>query len=142
LEVLERRMLSEWEMIYHEMISVSTLHREFGRAKPFLHELTVHHEFSVSETKAREKNVTDMMEYIKLYENPFKINCNTDPKLHNIITQEVMTDDIREHMTNVKEKGKELYTEFRRERLVLKDKALSDTIHRNNIKTCNSISAQ
>ncbi|KAH3704726.1 hypothetical protein DPMN_079788 [Dreissena polymorpha] len=53
-----------------------------------------------------------------------------------------MTDDIREHMTNVKETGKKLYTEFRRERLVLKDKVLSDTIHRNDIKTCNATSAQ
>ncbi|KAH3704725.1 hypothetical protein DPMN_079787 [Dreissena polymorpha] len=42
----KKDFVSEWDMIYHEMISVSTLHRELGRAKPFLHELTVHHEFS------------------------------------------------------------------------------------------------
>ena len=131
--------VAEWEMIYHEMIAVSSLHRELSGSKPFYHELTVNHEFSDAETKARESNVRDMMEYIELYENPFQITEGTEKHLHNIISQEVMPSEVRESLLSVESKGSQLYNSFRKERFTKRTKKLSDTIHRNNIKTFQTI---
>ena len=64
----KKDFVAEWDMIYHEMIAVSSLHREFSGSKPFYHELTVNHKFSNAETKARESNINAMIEYIELYE--------------------------------------------------------------------------
>ena len=114
-------------MIYHDMISVNSLHRELRGSRPFYHELTVNHEFSDAETKARESNIKDMIEYIELYENPFQITEATEKQHHNIISQEVMPTEVREGMVSVESKSLQLYNES------------SDTIHRNNIKTCQSI---
>ena len=114
-------------MIYHDMISVNSLHRELRGSRPFYPELTVNHKFSDVETKARESNIRDMVAYIELYENPFQTTEATEKQDHNIISQEVMPTEVREGMLSVESKSLQLYNE------------LSDTIHRNNLKTCQSI---
>ena len=91
-------------MIYHEIIAVSSLHRELSGSKPFYHELTVNPEFIDAETKARESNIRGMIEYIELYENPFLITKGTEKQLHNIISQEVMPTEVGEVMLNVERK--------------------------------------
>ena len=71
------------------MIAVSSLLWKLNGSRPFYHELTVNHEFSDAETKARESNIRDMIEYIELYENTFQITEGTEKQLHNIISQEI-----------------------------------------------------
>ena len=100
--------------MYHEMIAVSSLHRELSRLRPFYHELTVNHEFSDAETKARESNIRDMIEYIELYKN-IQITEGTEKQLHNIISQEVMPTEVREGMLSVESKSLQLYHEFRKD---------------------------
>ena len=117
-------------MIYHDMIAVSSLHWELNGSRPFYHELTVKHEFSDAETKARESNIRDMIEYIELYENLFQITEGTEKQLHNIISQEVMPTEVREAMLSVESKSIQLYNEFRIERFIDRTKKLSDTIQR------------
>ena len=97
----KKDFVAEWELIYHEMIPVSSLNRELSGSKPSYHELTVNHEFSDAETKDRETNVRDMMEYIELYKNPFQITEKTEKQLHNIISQEVMPAEVRESLLSV-----------------------------------------
>ena len=77
-----------------------------------------------------------MIEYMLEHENPVHVSGTTEPKLHNILTQEIMSEDIRNNMLKVTDIGKELYTSFRRERYIEKSKRLSDTIHRTKLKTC------
>ena len=48
----KKDFVAEWEIIYHEMIAVSSLHWELSGSKPFYHELTVNNKFSETETKA------------------------------------------------------------------------------------------
>ena len=56
----KKDLITECEMIYHDMIAVSSLHRELRGSRPFYHELTVNHEYSDAETKTRESNIRDM----------------------------------------------------------------------------------
>ena len=100
----KKDFVAEWEMIYNEIKAVSSLHREVSESKPFYHELTVNPEFSDAETKAREFNIRDMIEYIELNENPFQITEGTEKHLHNIISQEVMPTEVREGMLSVERK--------------------------------------
>ena len=50
-----------------------------------------------------------------------------------------MPTEVREGMLSVE--SLQLYNEFRKERFLDRTKKLSDTIHRNNIKKCQSIKA-
>ena len=60
-------------------------------------------------------------------------------KLHNILTQEVMPDDIRSQLLSVMEIGTKAYETLRKERFVEKSVRFSSTIHRTNLKTFLSI---
>ena len=111
----KKDFVAEWEMIYHEIIAVSSLHRELSGSRPFYHKLTVNHEFSDADTKARESNIRDMIEYIELYENPIQITEATEKQLYNIISQEVMPTEVREGMLSVESKNLQLYNEFRKD---------------------------
>ena len=51
----KKDFVAEWEMIYHEIIAVSSLHRELSGSKPFYHELTVNLEFSDAETNRHDR---------------------------------------------------------------------------------------
>jgi uncharacterized membrane-anchored protein YjiN (DUF445 family) len=137
----KKQFVAQWEMIYHEMLSVSNLYREVSGVKTRHSEFAVNHEFISAETNATERKLENMMSYIQSHENSANVSSETDFKLHNILTQEIMTEEIRKGLLNVMETGQELYDEFRKERYADKSKRLSDTIHRTNLKTFQSIHA-
>ena len=87
------------------MIAVSSPHRELRGSRPFYHELTVNHEISDAETKTRDSNIRDMIEYIELYENPFQITEATEKQHHNIISHKVMSTEVRDGMLSVESKS-------------------------------------
>ena len=89
----------------------------------------------LSETKGAEEKVKSMVDYIRLRENPFDIDNIPNVKLHNILTKEEMDDNIRNDLLNIEKIGLELYTKLRQERFVKKEKKISDTMHRANLKT-------
>jgi len=60
-------------------------------------------------------------------------------RLHNILTQEVMSDDIRSSLLSVIDIGTKAYETLRKERFVEKSVRFSSTIHRTNLKTFLSI---
>ena len=131
--------VAKWELIYHEMVEISNLHRDLCGIKVQNTELHVNHEFSASEMAADEERIVDMMQYMKSHENPVYVVHGPQQKLHNIITQEIVTDDIQQHLLNIEEKSNELYATFRNERFITKEKKLFDTIHRWNLKTFKSL---
>ena len=95
-------------------------------------------EVNKSETTNSERNVQAIMDVIERNENPFQI-APMELKLHNILTQEVMTDDIRTQLLQVKDIGSAAYNMFRKQRLVEKTLRLSSTIHGTNLQTFMSI---
>ena len=137
-----KQFVAQWEIIYHEMLVISSLHRTVSAANLSHSKVTVSHEFNTSETISNEKKVTDMITYIESHKNPFCLSSITEPKLHNILTQEIMTEETRKDLLHVQKIGSELYSTFREETFIKKTKRLSDTIHRNNLKTFTSISTE
>ena len=73
------------------------------------------------------------MQYIEERGSPFSTQC--PPVLHNFVTKEVMTQDIRNDVLNVSERGKKKFETFYSERFTKKTSKLSDTIHKENLKT-------
>ena len=59
--------------------------------------------------------------------------------LHNLVTKEVMTEEIRNDVLNASEKGKKKYEIFHSERFINKTFKLSETVYRTNLKTMISI---
>ena len=80
-------------------------------------DLGLHHEFTPSETKACEERVQKMITFITGHENPFYILV---PELHDILTQEKATDQIRNQILEAPTISHDRYIKRRRERFVTK----------------------
>ena len=113
-----KKIVAQWEVIYHEMLAFSSLHRIVSAANLSYSEVTVSHEFNTSETISNEKKVADMITYIEPHENPFCLSSFTEPKVHNILTQEIMTEEIRKKLLHVQKIRSDLYSTFREERFI------------------------
>ena len=117
-----KQSVAQSEIIYQEMLAVSTLHRIVSAANLSHSNVTASHEFNTSETISNEKKVTDMIAFIDSQENLFCLSSITKPKLHNILTQEIMTEEIRKDLLHVQKIGSDLYSTFREERFIKKRK--------------------
>lgn len=131
----KKNFVAKWEMVYHEMLAISNLHRHLTGINSKAYELSVNHEFSKPQTASEEKLIQAIITFIESNENPF-LASNSEDQLHNILTKEIMTPEIREQILQVQEKGLQLYKQFREDRFVKKELRLHDTIHRTNLKTC------
>ena len=129
----QKQFVARWEMIYHEMLSVVNLFRNVSGVGTLNTELHLKSEFRAPVTKALNGMVNDMITYIKENENPATSSPNQ--KLHNILTQEVATEDIKNDLLQFQHNSVVLYETFRTERFITKHRSLFDTIHRNNLKT-------
>lgn len=134
----KKQYVAMWDIIYHEMLGVSNLHRDLSGVRSGYYQQDVNSSFSKSETEFGEKNIQAILTVIENKENPFRTDV-PEPKLHNIMTQEVMTDLIRDQLLHVETTGTERYEKFRQERLVEKSVRFFKTIHRMNLKTFSSI---
>ena len=120
-------------MIYHEMIAVNNLHREYSGMKEITSEAINHHESSETFTKRKEKHIQKMMKYIEMRGSPFSVESPN--QLHNFVTKEVMSDVIKTDLLQSAQRGKEKFQEFHTERFLEKSAQLRDTLHRSNLKT-------
>ncbi len=84
------------------------------------YELSPHHEGEQSENLANEKKIQEMIDNTEDHEKPLQTDPLAKEKLHNILTNEVVNEQISQNLPNVKKKGQELYTIFCNKRLVEK----------------------
>ena len=75
-------------MIYHEMLSVTNLHRKYSGVKEIKSESIYHDEPSEALTKRKEKHIQEMTEYIERRGSTFSVESET--QLHNFVTKGVM----------------------------------------------------
>ena len=76
-----------------------------GALKKTYFYLAKHHESSQATTK--NKRGQKMMKFIEERGSPFSADCPT--KLHNFVTKQLMSEEIRNDVLNASEKGKKKY---------------------------------
>ena len=87
-----------------------------------------------------------MIGYIKEHDNPVTSSAQKSKDdlqiLHNIISQEVMPQEMRDDLLNFYATCITLYETFPSERFVTKQRSIFDTIHKKNLKTFKSKMAE
>ena len=93
---------AQWEIMYHEMLAVVSIQRQISGVSVPSTELTVGQEFNVSSTLNSVMLARDIIEYIKQNENPAGVSEAAiqvaQPKLHNILTKEIVSHKIRDDL--------------------------------------------
>ena len=95
----KKKFVAMWEIIYHEMLAISHIFMELCGVSSNVSE---EHVISKAEIATGEKKVQAIIATIERNENPFQF-VPGQVKLHNILTQEVMPDDIRSQLLSVME---------------------------------------
>ena len=113
-----------WDTIYHEMLAISMFQRTKWSYTPVPARCT-----QLLQTETGERNVQTVIEN---KEHPFRKDV-TQQILHNITTQEVMTDEIQNQLFQVKANGTAAYEKLCKERFVEQSAQIFRTIHRTNL---------
>ena len=89
--------MAMWELFYHEMLTISNLFWELSGVSSRLSE---EHVISKAEIATGEQKVHAIITTLERNENPFLLILG-QVKQHNVLTQEVMSDDIRSPLLSV-----------------------------------------
>ena len=81
----QKQFIALWDMIYHEMMAVKNLHREYSEVQEATSEAVNHHEHSQSATERKEGHIQEMMKYIEERGSPFSSECPKE--LQNFVTK-------------------------------------------------------
>jgi len=103
----QKKYLAQWDIIYHEMMSVKNVHCEYAGVYEAWH----HHESSHSTTDRKEGHIQAIVWYTEEQaRSPFSTQC--PPVLHYFVTTEVMTHDTRNDVLNASQRGKKKFETF------------------------------
>ena len=126
-ETKRKDFVSMWNLIYHERLAVNNLGRMLnGSDLNDEDDNRVNHKFTKAEIDRQERNISNMIKFMMTIQNPAYVSVNTESRLYNIITQEIVPDEISTDLLNVFEMGDLLYADFRQKRYIDKNVPLSD----------------
>ena len=119
-----KQFVAQWEIIHHEMLAVVNLQCTVSGIATPSRELLVNDKCNLPATRSSEALIEDMIGYIKEHDHPMASSAQKskdDPQtLHNIISQEVMPQGIRDDLLKFDATCKTLYKTFQSERFVTK----------------------
>ena len=85
--------VAKWEILYHELLAVTNLHRKVSCSLQTDYEQDVNHPISPSCTESDEKDIQKIIDVIDKNENPFS-RATFCRRLYNIITNEIVPEKI------------------------------------------------
>ena len=112
-ETQQIKYVTEWEMIYHEVTSISNTFRDLTKVNVGNREYDFHHELTGSYSQVFNEDVRTVARYIDARGNPFKVAGMV--KLHNFMTSATVDDAIGQRFLNFNGNALERYTDFRTE---------------------------
>ena len=133
----KKNYVAKWEILYHEMLAITNLHRKLSSSFQNSYEQDVNRSYSAASTQSDEKDIQAIIDVIHRNENPFSATfCKN---LHNIMTNEIVPEIISKEVLKAEIIGIAAYSRFREKRFIKKTERISGVIHRNNIKTFASV---
>ena len=129
--------VTEWELVYHEVLSISNCFVDLTKSAPFNSDaVLLHHELGGHSADEFNQSLQKVASFIEERGNPYE----TSPlaKLYHFTTNEVVSPDNAELLLNAYEHGKAEYIAYRKARFVTKEAKLIDTIKRNSVATFSS----
>ena len=83
------------------MFDINHLHRQFTGVSTNYYELSLSNEYSKSQTESTKLKMQDIIKVIEKHLNPFR-NYVKEIKLQNILSQQIMNDNIRRNQLQVR----------------------------------------
>ena len=124
--------VSEWEVVYHEILAISNTLRYLIRSNIGNRECELHHELYGNFALNYNKQVIKVIEFVEQRGNPFT-SATGIVKLHNFFSGASVVEEVARRLLNFDENSVRRYESFRKERFIDKTKMLSETIQKSNL---------
>ena len=131
-----RNLVAKWDLIYHEILAVKSLHSSYSSVFDSSFEGFQHHESSKAFTERLENQVQSVIRFIETKGSP--LSGSAPKTLHNFVSKEIMPEVVRTDLLNASDTGKERYIEHRSNKFVQKTERISATIHKMNLSNMSS----
>ena len=116
----QQNYVTEWEIVYHEILSISNVFKEITNKNCELsNEFTQHHELEGNLSKEIELAVQKLVAFITRRGNPYSTS-NTVTELYNISTRQIYNQQVAERYTNFSKNYISRYQNFRCDRYIKK----------------------
>ena len=120
------RYVSEWEVIYHEVLAITNAFRQLTKSNLGSQETKIHHELTGNYSKVFNNQVQNVLSFVRARGNPYFPTALL--QLHNFVTKVRAPDNALKRLVGFYDNGKANYEVFRKERFIDKTKALMDVI--------------
>ena len=124
--------VSEWEVVYHEILAISNTLRYLIRSNIGNREYELHHELYGNFALNYNKQVIKVIEFVEKRGNPFTSGTGI-VKLHNFFSGASVVEEVARRLLNFDENSVRRYESFRKECFIDKTKMLSETIQKSNL---------
>ena len=129
-EISNKKIVIEWELAYHEILSICNAFRNITNGVVDFRDTDLHHEFSGNLNLELNLRFIKVVDYINSKTNPFAVSSET--KLYNFSTGQIVSDHISERILCFYDGGKGKYIEYRQEPYIERGSKISDTIKKVN----------
>ena len=114
--------LSEFHMLFHEVIAISNLLQSLTSPRLMDHmETNIRHDLSGKSGYVFDESVKHLLDFVNSRQNPFK-KPEVKVPLHNSVTNQIVNDSVKVRILNALRKGDEAYASFRKECYIEKTK--------------------
>lgn len=124
----DESIVAEFELLFHEITGITNLFNNLTNAGLMarLDATVLHHELHGRKALVFDENVSRLFDFILQRKNPYVVTMNVP--LHNVVTNQMVTTEVKTRLLNALENGEKIYQGYRNERFVLKTVKLSGTI--------------
>jgi hypothetical protein len=115
-------IVAEFELLFHEITGITNLFNRLTNAGLVAHldSTVLHHELRGRKALVFDNNVSRLLNFVILRQNPFVVTAIHVP-LHNIVTHQIVAAEVKARLLKALEIGEKIYHGYRAERFVLKD---------------------
>ena len=123
--------MTEWELVYHEILNISNLFHGITSSRLSFRDTDLHHELGRPVSTLLNESTRKVTAFLAERGNPYLVTSSSLTKLHHFATGQCVNDNDANRIISIIEDGNKQYVRFREKCFVKKEKKLSDTIKKN-----------
>ena len=129
------RYMTEWLLVFHEVLQISNSFRELMQEKSMDHSevAAIHHDLVGLKAVSFNQNLIKLFNYMTNKGNPYNLKTGVFVKMQNLLTRQLIDEEVTRRHLKLIENGDKLVKEIRMERFVQKKKKLSHTISKRSM---------
>ena len=105
--------MTEWELVYHEILNIRNLFHGITSSRFSFRETDLNHELGRSVSTLLKESTKKVTSFLTLSVNPYLVTSSSITKLHNFTTEQCANENDANRTISIIEDGNQQYVKFR-----------------------------